>query len=173
MIEAELGKSCWMSHCRNNKRLKVNNKQMLMFKFPKNEKLSDFWLAICNKPFTCPFHGQRICQDHFEESDMDTVQQDDGSSVLVLRGDTIPKLFVPNISQGILEEFWHQKQLGLEPVLKSISIDYLHKKTAILEECMGLGKAAAAAGAKDKQANCAKGSGSGNSQQTNANSKNG
>lgn len=138
MVEGALGKHCWMSQCRNNKRLKVNNQTMIMFRFPRNERLSDFWLAICNKQFACPFHGQMICIDHFEQSDMDLVPKEDAPCVWVLKPDTIPKLNVPNISQAILEEFWHQKTKGIEPVLRSIKVDYLHKKKAFLQdECMG------------------------------------
>lgn len=137
-IVGEVGKQCWMSQCRNNKRLKVNSQTMTMFRFPRDETLSDFWLAICNKQFFCPFHGQMICQDHFEQSDIDVVEKEDGSTALILKHGTIPKLNVPNISQSILEEFWHQKTAGTDPVLKSVKVEYLHKKKAFLyDECPG------------------------------------
>lgn len=133
-----MSKHCWMSQCRNNKRLKVNNQQMIMFRFPREETLSDFWLAICNKRIACPFHGQTICKDHFEQSDLDLVQKQNGTSLLVLKTGTIPKLNVPNISQAILEEFWHQKTNGIEPVLTSVKIEYLHKKrTFLFDQCPG------------------------------------
>lgn len=131
LVEAVLAQVCWVTGCRNRKKLKSTNGVMIMFPFPRDEKLSDFWLAICNRiPYSCPFHGQLVCIDHFDKDDLTHCAQE-GTSTVYLLPDAVPKLNVPNIVQPILEEYWIQKKLGVTPVLRSIKVEYAHKSFAL------------------------------------------